>query len=187
MKGSASGNGQGQARPGRPFKFGRPTQVVVLSLPEDVVTWLGSIHHDLARAIVSLFEQLQPARRQRTPPRSPARPAELVSLPGQRGLIVVVPQHLRRLRGVSLIPLPDGRAFLALDPLRGFSDLELAVIERLESERLTRRERGELEVFHEQLRGWRRTRGMKFACRSIILAEGLKTRARPARGGGSDG
>jgi hypothetical protein len=159
-------------RRGRPFKFGRPARVVVLSLPEDVVTWLESIHHDLAWAIVTLFDQRLPTRRPaRRDHRPSSMPAELVALAGRRGLIVVQPQQLQKLEGVSLIPLPDGRAFLALEPLKGLADLELAVIDRLASAKLSREKRAQLETFRDQLRRWRRTPGLRFRSRSIILAE----------------
>jgi hypothetical protein len=42
---------------GRPQKFGRPSQVVALTLPEDVLRGLRKIHHDLGWAIVALFEK----------------------------------------------------------------------------------------------------------------------------------
>ena len=66
--------------------------------------------------------------------------------------------------------MPDGRAFLALEPLKGFADLELAVADRLERGRLAQAERRNLEVFRRQLRGWRRTRGVRFTNRAIIVA-----------------
>jgi len=37
--------------------------------------------------------------------------------------------------------MPDGRAFIALDPLKGLADLELAIADRLEQGRLGQTER----------------------------------------------
>ena len=56
-----------------------------------------------------------------------------MQLPGQRALILVQPEAFRRLKGVSIIPLADGRGFLALEANRGVADLELAVLDRLET------------------------------------------------------
>jgi len=172
-------------RRGRPFKFGRPSRTIVISLPDDVVEWLRSIHRDLAWAVVTLFQEhgSAPERRgQRDQP--PAPPAELVALPGRRGLIVVEPQ-LQKLPGVSLIPLQDGRAFLALEPDKGLADLELAVIDSLEAAGSSGPKARRLEIFRQQLREWRRTPGLRFTTRAIILAEGLRApssrRRRPRR------
>ena len=49
-------------RRGRPSKFGRPSQVVALTLPEDVLRGLRKVHSDVGWAIVSLLEK-SPARR----------------------------------------------------------------------------------------------------------------------------
>ena len=38
-------------RRGRPPKFGRPAQLVTLTLPEDVISWLSTIDPDLGWAI----------------------------------------------------------------------------------------------------------------------------------------
>jgi hypothetical protein len=166
-------------RRGRPHKFGRPARSVVLSLPDDVIEWLRSMHRDLAWAIVMLFERGRSATGEAVAPEPPT--AELVSVPGRRGLIVVRPERLRKLKGVSLIPLPDGRAFLALEPSMGFADLELAVSDRLEHDDVKPEERAELLTFQLQLRKWRRTQGVRFARRAIVLAEGRSARSRMAR------
>jgi hypothetical protein len=151
-----------------------------MSLPEDVIAWLRSIHHDLARAIVSLHEERHPGSRANGPSRERVPPplAELVLLPRRRGLIVVQPQ-LQTLPGIARIPLGDGRAFLALEPLKGLADLELAVMDRLDGGALTGSQRTRLEAFRQQLRAWRRTPGLRFTSRSIIVAEGIGRK--PAR------
>ena len=41
---------------GRPPKFGRPSQVVALTLPQDVLHALRTVHRDLGWAIVRLVE-----------------------------------------------------------------------------------------------------------------------------------
>jgi hypothetical protein len=83
---------------------------------------------------------------------------------------------------VNLIPLNENRAFLALDPGRGMSDLELAVIDRLSDLSLAAPEREALATLRNQLAVWRRDRGLKFHNRSIIVVEQVNG---AARGGAS--
>lgn len=152
------------ARRGRPPKFGRPAQLVTLTLPNDVIAWLKHLHPDPGWAIVKLFE-----RANRGNGRKPAS-AELAQLPGHRALILVNAEALRRLPGVSVIPLSDGRGFLALEAGRGVADLEIAVIDGLESPSITADEREALLALRARLREWRQT-GMRFESRSIIVAQ----------------
>jgi hypothetical protein len=151
-------------RRGRPPKFGRPAQLITLTLPEDVVTWLSTIDPDLGWAIVKLHERATKGRRGR-----PSQVADLVQLPGQRALILVQPEPFKNLAGVSIIPLADGRGFLALEAGRGVSDLELAVIDRLEASSLATAEREALTHLRTLLRQWRQE-GVRFESRSIIVA-----------------
>jgi hypothetical protein len=71
-----------RSRRGRPPKYGRPAQLVTLTLPNDVLTWLKTLHPDPAWAIVRLHEQANRRRR-------PIELAELVRLPEGRALILV--------------------------------------------------------------------------------------------------
>ena len=159
---------------GRPLKFGRPTQLITLTLPKDVVAWLTGIDGDLARALVKLHE--------RSTKTSNARRidlAGLVQLPGDRALILVRPEHFDKLKGVSLIPLADGRAFLALEPTKGVADLELAVLDRLEAPAVGTVERDALAQLRALLQQWRKE-GVAFESRSIVIAKRQGAgRARP--------
>ena len=153
-------------RRGRPLKFGRPGQTLTLTLPEDVVEWLHTLHDDPAWAIVGLFE------RGRRPSRGKQLQAvaELVQLPGRRGLILVRPELLRHVRGAAVVPLSDGRAFIALAGGAGVADLEVAILDRLETAGVPPAERAQLAEFRNQLREWRQ-QGLKFQPRSILVAE----------------
>lgn len=150
---------------GRPLKFGRPTRPLSLSLPDDVVEWLTSLDPDPAWAIVGLFEKV----RQRTTSK-PGQPAELVQLPGKRGLILVAPDAFNGLEGVSVIRLSDGRGFLALEAGKGYADLELAVADRMDAVGVSPERRRELGVIRQQLRDWRQA-GLKFESRSILVVD----------------
>lgn len=155
---------------GRPPKFGRPGQVVALTLPEEVVAGLRRIDVDLAWAVVRLYEK--DARR--SPSAHPERAvAELVTIAERRSLIVVNRAEFTRIPGVTIVPVSPTRAFLALEPGLGMNDLELAVGDRLEDEAVDDRERRALTRLRTQLRRWRRDRTLRFHCRAIIEVEQL--------------
>ena len=134
-----------------------------MTLPDDVVAWLQGIDRVLGWAVVKLFE-----RHSKGTKRVP-KLADLVQLPGHRALILVRPSFFQRVKGVSVIPLADGRGFLALDPGKGAADLELAVIDRLEAPAIEAQERLALQQFRQLLKKWRQE-GIDFESRSIIVA-----------------
>jgi hypothetical protein len=162
------GNGSPPGRRGRPSKFGRPSSVVALTLPDEVIRGLGKIHADLAWAVVTLFEKA-PTRK---PPIKDERPdVELVTIGERRSLISVSREVVKSLPGINISPLSGNRAFLALDPERGMPDLELAVVDRLESASDDLNERKALLKFRHQLRAWRHDRTLRFRTRVIIVVE----------------
>jgi len=163
---------------GRPPKFGRPSQMVALTLPEEVVRGLRRIDDDIAWAIVHVFER-EAAPAQVGNGRQPD--AELVTIGDGRSLIVVNRTIFRQLPGVHIIPLSDTRAFLALEPGRGMSDLELAVVDRLDDRSVPPRERDGLARLQGQLREWRQDRRLRFHTRAIIEVERAARRRRGRR------
>src|SRR6185436_16436456 len=107
--------------PGRPPKYGRPSRAVTVTLPEDVLARLSAVDADLGRAIVKLAE------RNGTPRVSRVRPAELATY-GKHAVIIVNPaKALKRLAGVQLVPVGDGRALISLDRPHSIPQLELSV------------------------------------------------------------
>ena len=154
-------------RRGRPLKFGRPGQSVTLTLPGDVVDWLHSLHDDLAWAIVGLYERRGSAKRSVGAPKAVA---ELVQLPGRRALILVRPDLLRDVAGVSVVPLSDGRAFIALDTGGNVADLEVAVLDHLDAPGVSAQQRTQLTEFRHIIREWRK-QGLRFQPRSILVVE----------------
>jgi hypothetical protein len=161
---------------GRPQKFGRPSQVVALTLPDDVVRGLRKVDPDVGWAIVTLFEK-SPSRSSGEPKAQPD--VELVTIADRRSIIVVNRSVINHLQGVSLVPLHGDRAFLALDAGRGMADLELAVIDGLDEPVLEARERKALLMLRAQLRSWRHDPSLRFHMRSIIVVERRSKRARP--------
>jgi hypothetical protein len=155
-------------RRGRPPKFGQPGEVVAVTLPEEVIRGLRRINPDLGWAIVALYEMQNPDRS--VVPQ--ARPgAELVAVGPRRRLIVVRRSLIGALPGVSVVPFDRDRAFLALEPGHGMVDLELAVIDRLDSDVIEERERRGLKELRQLLRKWRRDPDLRFETRAIIVGE----------------
>ena len=152
---------------GRPQKFGRAAQLISLTLPRDVIDWLEAIDEDMGWAIVKMHDR---ATRTRKPDFDVA---QLVRFPGDRALIQVRADLFSDMPGVSLIPLSDGRAFLALESGKGVADLELAVLDRMEGKRVPTAERAALVRLRQLLKQWRQE-GIHFESRTIIVARGRK-------------
>ena len=162
-----------QRKRGRPPKFGRAADLISLTLPQDVISWLQSIDDDLAWAIVKLHERATRARV------AQIEAAQLVRFPGDRALILVRPELFAQLPAVSLIPLSDGRAFLALEPGKDAADLEAIIHGRLADSDATDEERAVLVRLSELLTQWR-DEGILFESRSIIVAIGRRATAATA-------
>jgi hypothetical protein len=146
--------------------------VVALTLPKEVLDALRMLHRDPGWAIVQLVEPILRDGPYRRRPRPSAALVELVHLPGRRSLIVVQPQALTPLPGVSTIPLSDGRAFLAFDHSGGIADLEVAILDQLEVTPARSAERKRLMRVRDIVRAWRQDPGLVFRTKSIIVAEG---------------
>lgn len=168
------------ARRGRPPKFGRPSHVAALTLPDEVVRGLRKINPDLAWAIVTLFEK---APRRIPAQESNGQPdAELVKIAERRSLIVVNRAAFKSFPGVNIVPLDATRAFLTLEPGHGMADLELAIIDRLENGSIAARERKALGALRAQLSAWRHDRALAFHSRAIIVVERTPARGRRRQG-----
>jgi hypothetical protein len=164
---------------GRPLKFGRPAQLLALTLPLDVLDGLRRIHRDPAWAIVLLYERLANTARH-SPPKARSG-VELAQLSPGRALIVVDPQLIGSVPGVSVVPVAAGRAFLAFGEGRGLADLEVAVLDRLQEGNGSAAGRKELTALHRQIRTWRRSGRLRFSTRSIIIVERANPRRRRRR------
>jgi hypothetical protein len=79
-----------------------------------------------------------------------------------------------------VIRLSDGRGFLALEAGKGYADLELAVVDRLDAPGGSPERRQALAEIRKLLRDWRQS-GLRFESRSILVVDrqdvGSKTRA----------
>jgi hypothetical protein len=159
-------------RPGRPKKYNRASRAVTVTLPDDVLARLGEVNTDVGRAIVTIVERQRPQRAR------PLHPAELARY-GSHAVIVVTPVNaLKRLPGVELVPLGNGRALISLERGRAIPQLELSVRDALEQDDIKEPERQALEAIAEILRTARHSRGITLQERTIIVLESKRRRAR---------
>jgi hypothetical protein len=161
-----------QSKLGRPSKYGRPARAVTVTLPEDVLGRLSTIHTDVGLAIVNLVE------RSKSTPAPAIPPAEITSY-GNHAVIAVTPARaLRRLKGVQLVPIGNGRALIALDASHSVSALELQLRDALENGEVNGQEREILEGIADILRRARGARGQRLETRNIIVLSGKPQRFR---------
>jgi len=150
---------------GRPSKFGRPSRPVTVTLPHDVLSRLTAIDSDLGRAIVTTVERVSHRRR-----RAPA--AAEVTAYGSHAVILVNPvRALKRLPGVQLIPVGNGRALISLDHPHAVPHLELAARDLIERNEVTAAERQTLGELADILRRSRQSHRIAVEERTIIVLE----------------
>lgn len=166
-------------RRGRPRKYGRPSRAITVTLPEDVLARLSGVDADLGRAIVGLVER-------RTASRRPAnKPAEIATY-GNHAVIVVTPvKALKRLRGVQLVPIGNGRCLIALEPPHSIPQLELDIRDALARDGMPPTEREALDSVAQILRSARVSRDTRPEERTIIVLE--QTRSRRTNGSARSG
>jgi hypothetical protein len=149
--------------PGRPKKYGRLSRAVTVTLPEDVLARLTAIDTDLGRSIVRLVERSTPAHP------TAARPAEMASY-GSHAVIIVTPvEALKRLAGVQLVPIGNGRALISLEHSQSISQLELAIRDAIDADRSIGPERETLEAIADILRQARQSGEVVLEERTIIV------------------
>jgi hypothetical protein len=140
-----------------------PSRAITLTLPEHVIDALHAVDADLSRAVVRLT---QPELAKR-----PHAPAELARY-GQRAVIVVNPTRtLEQRTGITLVPLPDGRALISFERPRTIADLELTISDSIADSRLSRDDQATFQAIEEILRAARRSKDITVHQRSIIVLE----------------
>src|SRR5262245_10217448 len=164
--------------PGRPPKYGRAARAVTVTLPEDVLARLAVVNADLGQAIVALAEGNGKRNGQRNGKHrvAPTQPAEIAAY-GKHAVIVVNPvKALKRLPGVQLVPLGNGRALISLDHEYSIARLELDVRDALESRTIAPTERAVLQNIGAILRQTRQSREFTASPRTIIVIERRRVR-----------
>jgi hypothetical protein len=142
-----------------------------VTLPEDLIERLQAQHLDLGRAIVELFES------------GPASDTPVQLAEFGRGALILVPpaSALRRVAGVELIPLSNGRALIALDQPMSPSDLELTLNDALAGTALSAHDRATVANVVSILREARTSANARLRQRTIIIIERDQTRSRRRR------
>jgi hypothetical protein len=150
-------------RRGRPRKFAGPSRAVTLTLPDTVIEVLRRIDHDLSRAVVGLTRRRGAAN---------GRPPAELAVFGRRAVITVQPTPaLAQRTGVDLVPLPDGRALVALGEAQTAAELELLLNDAIEDPKLPDEDRRVFESVGTILRDARRATNVALHRRSIIVLE----------------
>jgi hypothetical protein len=140
---------------------------VTVTLPDDVIARLGLVDTDLGRAIVTVTERRAPRLRA-------IRPAELASY-GSHAVIVVTPVNaLRRLAGVQLVPIGNGRALISLEQPHAIPQLELDIREAIE--RAKHLDGQTLGAIADILREARLSKEVDIKERTIIVLESKRQR-----------
>ena len=148
---------------GRPRKYGRPARAVTVTLPEDVLARLSAVHTDIGRAIVRLVERRAPARTDKV------TPAAIAQFGNHAVIVVTAVKALRRLPGVELVPIGDGRALISLESPRSIAALELQIRDSIERGEAHGDERAALEFVARVLRQGRARQGLRLEARSLIV------------------
>jgi hypothetical protein len=161
-------------RRGRPQKFGRPSRAVTLTLPDDVIAALTDVDNDLSRAVVRLSQPLVTD--------VVIRPPAELSKYGDSAVIVIKPlPALNRIAGVSLVPLPDGRALISVDETMNVHEFELRLRDAIdESKALEPWERSGMSAVCEILKSARQSRSIAVNQRSIIVLQSTRRQRRRA-------
>ena len=159
-----------KARRGRPQKFGRPSRALTLTLPDDVIEALGDVDNDLSRAVVRLSQPLLTD--------VVARPPAELSKYGDSAVIVIKPlAALNRMPGVSLVPLPDGRALISLRDAMSVHEFELQLGDAIDGGTdMEPWERSAMSSIREILKSARQSKGITVHQRSSIVLQSTRHR-----------
>jgi hypothetical protein len=158
------------SRRGRPPKYGRPSRAVTLTLPEDVIAALARLDEDLGRAVVRIAQPL-------VADVVPHAPAELSNYGDSAVILTRRLPSLSRIPGVTLVPLPDGRALISLDGTMSVSDFELKLRDMVDdASPLDPAEKSALEAIARILKAARSTKGLAVHERSIIVLQSTNHR-----------
>lgn len=152
-------------RRGRPQKFGRPSRAVTLTLPEDIIEGLARLDEDLGRAVVHLAQSA-------VSDGAPRPDAELANYRDSAVIVTKPAGALERIPGVTLIPLPDGRALISLAEHVSVYEFELKLRDAVEEgDDIDARDRAVLLSIADILKAARSTKGIVVHQRSIIVLQ----------------
>jgi len=152
-----------RARPGRPRKFGRPSRAIALTLPQDVIEALGRLDQDLGRAVVRLSQPL-------VDDGATHGAVELCRYHDNAVIVVKPIRALESIPGVTLVPLPDGRALISLHESVSVSEFEVRLLDAIDTAgRADGADRSAMSSIAETLKSARQTKGISLHQQSIIV------------------
>jgi len=155
---------------GRPQKFGRPSRAITLTLPDDVIAALIGVDNDLSRAIVRLSQPLLIDVVIRPP-------AELSKYGDSAVIVTKRLPAVNRMPGVSLVPLPDGRALISLHEAMSVHEFELKLADAIDGgDDMEPWERSAMSSIREILKSARQNKGITVHQRSIIVLQSTRHR-----------
>jgi hypothetical protein len=136
---------------------------VTVTLPETTLRDLRTIDPDRARAIVEVTRRGAAA-----PDGEEVRSVELVPV-GDRAAVLTVPysRALATIRGVTLVEMRPGRYLVTLDPAVTLAEIEVALLDSIETPGVGDGDRDLLLQFLERLRVLRRSE--RTATRQVII------------------
>ena len=144
-----------------------------VTLREDGLAKLSALDPDLGAAIVRLVEGRAAMPRERA-----ARLAEVAAYGSHAVIVVNAAKMPKRLPGVQLVPIGNGRALISLEHPHSAAQFELDVRDEAASARMNSVERRTLEALSEILQEARRSRSISVAERTIIVLESKRQRRR---------
>jgi hypothetical protein len=138
-----------------------------------VIATLESIDRDLSQAVVRMALPL-------TAEAFAYAPAELFKYGDNAVIVVKRMAVIEQIPGVTLVPLPDGRALMSLDESVSLSDLEVKLRDTIDEDGgpATGPDRAALTTIVDILKNARRTRGLRVVRRSIIVLQSTDHRRR---------
>ena len=146
---------------GRPPKFAEPRRVVTLTLPESTLRDLEIIDPDRARAIVQATELALAAE-------TGGRAVDLLAVaPDSSVVILPFCRALTEIEGLALVRILPGRYLVLLEPKVTLSEVEVAVLDRIEVLDPEAEDRPILEALLDRLRTLRRARRIR--TRQVLL------------------
>jgi hypothetical protein len=152
---------------GRPLKFGRPSTLLAVKVPQETVAALRRLDPDLGRAIVALASR---EKRRQPPPLTAATPLlKLVRLHRDHFVIVVDRRRLPSLPGIAMVPVSEADALLAFQGAGALFELELTLRDALDEEGISAERRQALADARQQVRMWRSDTRLRAEIRHLVV------------------
>ncbi len=149
-------------RGGRPAKFTEPSRPVTMTLPERVLSWLGTVDADRAKAITKMAEQQMESRGRALCPVATVKTGG-----GQSIILVGFSERLKKLPWLRLVEVAPGRHLISIRTGTSIEAVEVAIQDILDE--LPTEETPEREMLEELVQLVRRSRRTNATRKEEIL------------------